>query len=84
MTLFFLPGVGLRDPEKRLKGNGKHVVLDNAKTLSEPAVKAVMTHALKKAAVRFDKKTKIRMIIKSIAAKQRPRRPSTVPVSKPQ
>jgi len=69
----------LPDPEKRLQGSGnvvKHIRLASAATLDEPAVRALMREAEARAAVPFDPKGKHRLIIKSISAKQRPRRPA--------
>jgi hypothetical protein len=69
----------LRDPDKLLVGSGKmarHIRLENAAVLDRPAVKALMSHAIKRAAVPFDSKTPGRLVIKSISAKQRPRRPA--------
>ena len=69
----------LPDPEKRLQGSGsvvKHIRLASAKTLDEPAIRNLMREAEARAAVPFDPKGKHRLIIKSISAKQRPRRPA--------
>jgi hypothetical protein len=80
LSLFFLQARGLIDPEKRLKGNGKvvrHIVLKDPEDLDEPAIRALMDQALRKAVRPLDPKQPHRIVIKSIAAKQRPRRPST-------
>ena len=78
ISLFFFGGPKLKDPAKRLKGSGtrvRHIVLtDGAKTLAEPDVAALMAQALKLSPL--DPKQKYRLIIKSISAKQRPRRPA--------
>ena len=45
VTLFFLQGVGLPDPQKLLKGSGKivrHIVLKEATDLDKPAVQKLM------------------------------------------
>ena len=79
VSLFFFPGVDLPDPENLLKGNGKvtrHIVLKDAADLDKPAVKALMAHALKRAERPLNSKVPGRIIIKSISAKQRPRRPA--------
>ncbi|MEO6725335.1 MAG: DUF1801 domain-containing protein [Blastocatellia bacterium] len=79
VSLFFLHGVGLADPQKLLKGSGKvvrHIVLENAETLDKPAVQALIAQALEKERVKFDGAAPGRIIIKSISAKQRPRRPA--------
>ena len=79
VSLFFFPGVDLPDPEKLLKGSGKvtrHIVLKGATDLDKPAIKALMKHALERSAKPLDKTSPGRIVIKSISAKQRPRRPT--------
>ena len=80
VSLFFLQANrGLPDPEDLLQGSGgvvKHIRLPKAATLDEPAVKALMLEAVARAKVPFDPKGTHRLIIKSISAKQRPRRPT--------
>jgi hypothetical protein len=78
VTLFFLQGAKLPDPDGLLQGSGsvaKHVRLEDETTLDRDDVKAMMTTAMKMAEVPFDEKTKYRLVIKSVSAKQRPRRP---------
>jgi hypothetical protein len=79
ISLFFVHGGELPDPQKLLQGSGKairHIVLEDAKTLDKPAVRALMDQALKAAAKPLDRKSPNRIVIKSISAKQRPRRPT--------
>jgi len=79
VSLFFFPGVDLPDPEMLLKGSGKvtrHIVLKDAADLDKPAIKALMKHALERSAKPLDKTGPGRIVIKSISAKQRPRRPA--------
>jgi len=79
VTLFFLHGANLPDPQKLLKGSGKivrHIVLESAADLDKPAVKALMTRALERCDKPINRAAPGRIIIKSISAKQRPRRPS--------
>jgi hypothetical protein len=79
VSLFFFPGVDLPDPENLLKGSGKiirHIVLKGAADLDRPAVKTLMEQALKRAAKPLDSANPGRIIIKSVSAKQRPRRPA--------
>ena len=79
VSLFFTKAADLPDPHKLLKGSGKavrHIVLDDPAVLDRPAVRALMTHALKRAATPLDTKRTNRTTIKSISAKQRPRRPA--------
>jgi hypothetical protein len=78
VSLFFLQGAKLPDPDNVLRGNGnkvRHIVLTNMTVLELPAVKKLMTLALASAKKPLDPKQRRRLIIKSVAAKQRPRRP---------
>ncbi len=75
---FLQAGPQLPDPDKMLKGSGnkvRHIRLERASVLDRQAVKALMSHALKRATVPFDPTASGRLIIKSVSAKQRPRRP---------
>jgi hypothetical protein len=77
INLFFLHGVGLPDPKRLLMGNGKvvrHVVLKDAKDLDDPAIQELMAHALDRAKTPLTGQG--RMVLKSVSAKQRPRRPA--------
>ena len=79
VSLFFAKGAGLPDPHRRLQGSGstvRHVVLDTNDVLDDPQVKALMREALERAGVTLQGKARGEIIIKSIAAKQRPRRPA--------
>jgi len=79
VSLFFLQAKGLPDPDKILKGSGsvaKHVVLETLDTLRDPAVKTLMHEAVARGKTPFPQKGEHRLIIKSISAKQRPRRPA--------
>ncbi len=80
VSLFFLQANrGLPDPENRLQGSGnvvRHIRLPSAETLDEPAVRALMLEAESRAVRSFDPKGAYRLIIKSISAKQRSRRPA--------
>jgi hypothetical protein len=78
VSLFFLQGAKLPDPDKVLKGSGtraRHIVLTDLRILEQPAVKKLMTAALMSAKRPLDPKQRRRLIIKSVSAKQRPRRP---------
>jgi hypothetical protein len=80
VSLFFLQGAKLPDPDKVLKGSGtqvRHIVLSDPKILERPAVKKLMALALKSAKKPPDPKQRRRLIIKSVSAKQRPRRPGS-------
>jgi hypothetical protein len=78
VTLFFLTGKGLPDPERLLKGDGvqvRHVVLESVETLDRPAIQALMKAALERSDP-IPSKQRRHLLIKSISAKQRPRRPN--------
>ena len=77
--LCFIHGAKLPDPDKLLRGAGKQVrniKLPTAATLDEPAVQRLIATAIEHAPVPFDPTARRRLIIKSISAKQRPRRPA--------
>jgi hypothetical protein len=78
--LFFLQGAGLPDPEGILQGSGnvaRHIRLPSAGTLNELSVKKLMGEATRRALLPFAPRGTSRLIIKSISAKQRPRRPQS-------
>lgn len=79
VSLFFFGTLPLKDPTKRLKGAGKttkHIVLtDGAATLAAPDVKGLIALALKKAGHPFPG-GRGTILIKSVSARQRPRRPA--------
>jgi len=78
VTLFFLQGAELPDPEGLLEGSAKvvrSIRLVDGKTLDRADVKAMMGLALKMAEVQMDPKAEYKLVIKSVSAKQRPRRP---------
>lgn len=77
VTLFFLRGVRLDDPHALLEGTGnqvRSVRLAGPETLDDPRVEALIADAVRKADRPFDPKAKAEIIIKSVSAKQRPRR----------
>ena len=79
VSLFFLQGKSLPDPAGLLQGSGnvvRHIRLPSAAALDNPAVQTLMREAATRAAVPFDAHGSHRLIIKSISAKQRPRRPA--------
>jgi hypothetical protein len=78
VSLFFLQGADLPDPKKLLKGSGnraRHIVLEEAEDLDNPAVKELIDRALESARTPLDSTGPGRIVIKSVSAKQRPRRP---------
>ena len=80
VSLCFLYGVELDDPQKLLQGGGnqvRHIRLDEgASTLDQPAVRALIAQAIESADVPFDRTARRRMIIRMVETKQRPRRAS--------
>jgi hypothetical protein len=83
VSLCFLQGAGLPDPAKRLQGNG-NVVRNirlyeagkpDAKVLDDPEVRSLINVALNRAKVPMPTRAHGNLIIKSVSAKQRPRRP---------
>ena len=77
VSLCFIWGVNLPDPEKIMKGAGnqtRFVRLESVRTLSEPAVEALFRAAIDQSRAPFPTQGSGQTIIKSISAKQRPRR----------
>jgi hypothetical protein len=78
VNLFFLQGAGLPDPHKLLQGSGKQVrsvLLQNAGLLDDPAVLALIDAEAKRSGLLPDAGSG-KIVIKSISARQRPRRPA--------
>jgi hypothetical protein len=79
VTLFFLQGASLPDPNRRLEGSAsrvRRITLESAATLDDPEIVSLMNTALHRAKVPLDPKQRHQLIIKFISAKQRPRRPT--------
>ena len=80
VSLFFLiNGARLHDPDCYLEGAGnqvRHIKLECAASLDDPAVRELMAQALELSPKAIDPAQRRRLIIKSVSAKQRPRRPS--------
>ena len=75
VTLFFLDGRALSDPERLLKGTGvrvRHIVLKSADDLDRSGMRALVKQAVAAADVAFGARR--RLVIKSVSQKQRPRR----------
>jgi len=80
VSVCFLQGVKLPDPQNVLSGQGKQVRsirLENAKTLDKPAIKTLISEAVKLGDKPLSPKSPERIIIKLISANQRSRRPET-------
>ena len=79
VSLSFYYGATLPDPDGVLLGSGnqnRFVRLESARTLAEPAVERLIAAALAQAKTPMPASGKTRTIVKSISAKQRPRRAS--------
>jgi hypothetical protein len=79
VTLCFLQGAGLPDPEGLLRGAGsrvRHVRLHDPAALDDPAIEALIEAAVARSEPAIDPAAGQRLVIKSISAKQRPRRPA--------
>ena len=75
--LCFIQGAGLPDPKKLLLGSGKQtrfIRVQSADMLSHPDVEALVATAIDRAPRPLPTKGRGRLIIRSVAAKQRPRR----------
>lgn len=80
VSLFFLQsGIRLRDPAGLLEGSGnkvRHIQLRAPDQLSDPAVEDLIAQALELASRPINPAQPSRLIIQSVSAKQRPRRPA--------
>jgi hypothetical protein len=78
VTLCFLNGAGLPDPAGLLRGSGarvRHVRLHDAEAMADPRIEALIAEALARAQPPLDAAAEQQLVIKSVSAKQRPRRP---------
>ncbi len=78
VSLFFLKGATLADPEDVLSGTdsvARHIVLRNRDTIEQPAVSKLIDLALAGSGIEATREPN-RLIIKSVSAKQRQRRPA--------
>src|SRR4029453_7084440 len=79
VSLFFLQGARLPDPSGLLRGSGTRVrslVVEQPSLLDTAAVRQLIDQAQARNPVPIDRSQGTRLIIKSVSAKQRPRRPS--------
>ena len=77
VSLSFYYGATLPDPDGVLLGSGnqnRFVRVESAKTLATPAIERLIAAALAQATTPMPASGKTRTIVKSISAKQRPRR----------
>ena len=78
ISLCFLQGAKLPDPKGLLRGSGnvvRSIRLDDEDTLDKPDVEALIATALRRAKTPLPPQGQHKLIIKSVSAKQRPRRP---------
>jgi hypothetical protein len=83
VSLCFLQGAGMPDPAKRLHGSSNVVraicLFDagqpDARILDDPEIRDLINVALNRAKVPMPGGTRSKLIIRSVSAKQRPRRP---------
>src|SRR6185295_13579525 len=78
VRLFFLRGTVLPDPHGLLEGSGsrvRSVPLADVAMLDDPRIEALVAEALARADHPIDPNAPQRLILRSISAKQRPRRP---------
>ena len=77
-NLFFLMGAALPDPHRLLKGEGaivRSIQIDRLDQLDDPRIDALITAAVMHVGWRLDPTAKNRLVVKSISATQRARRP---------
>ena len=79
VSLFLLRGKGLPDPHKLLRGSGsrvRHIVLESAEVLDRAPVKALVRAAVAASPKPIAPGSRRRVVVRSVSAKQRPRRPA--------
>lgn len=78
VSLYFIHGKKLTDPGRLLQGSGsqgRFIRLDTIATLDLPDVKVLLTEAASQSNASLRRTGKPHTVIKSISARQRPRRP---------
>jgi hypothetical protein len=79
VNLYFIYGRTLPDPQRLLQGGGsqgRFIRLETVAQLDEPAVRALLIAAVREGDVPLPTTGRGSIVIKSISAKQRPRRPA--------
>ena len=79
VNLFFLQGAQLKDPEGLLQGAGsivRHVRLGGIGDLDLPYIRGMIETAIAQALAPYDAQRPGKLVIKSISANQKPRRPA--------
>ena len=77
VSVFFIQGAKLADPKGLLLGSGKQtrfIRIESAAQLTHPDVEALIKQAVAVAKIPFPSRGRGKLIIRSISAKQRPRR----------
>jgi hypothetical protein len=80
VNLYYMWGATLPDPQNLLKGSGnqgRFIRLDDVAMLDKPAVKALLRAAIQQAESPLPVTGRGYTVIKSISARQRPRRPAS-------
>jgi hypothetical protein len=86
VSVFFLQGVELDDPDGLLAGKGnqvRHIVLRDVRDLERPGIRQLMQQALSIADPPLPASGRPPLIIKAISPKQRPRRPAAARATTP-
>jgi Domain of unknown function (DU1801) len=79
LNLYFVRGASLPDPQGLLKGSGnrgRFIRLDSVAQLDEPGVAMLLRAAVRHGKTGLPTTGHARLVIKSVAARQRPRRPA--------
>lgn len=77
VTLCFLYGAELEDPEQRLKGSGnqvRNVRLETAGTIDEPAVRRLIKAAVASAEPAFERGARRKLVVRAISKNRQARR----------
>ncbi len=78
VSLYFVRGATLSDPQRLLHGAGKQMRflrVESIDVLDRPAVRKLLAATVTAAGVPFPKRGRGPLVIRSVSAKQRPRRP---------
>jgi hypothetical protein len=78
VSLYFMYGASLPDPSHLLRGSGnqgRFIPLTSVAELNRPAVRGLLRAAMRHAKTPLPTTGRGRLLIKSVSAKQRPRRP---------
>jgi hypothetical protein len=77
INFFFLQGAKLPDPNGLLRGAGnivRHIRLSSPADLKNPDIRHLIDTAMESARIPFDPEARGNLIVRSVSAKQRPRR----------